>query len=470
LPPRGEEDGAPSGDRQPQHTCVDVSTAPSARAENTSPELVAADVSPALPPAGAIEVLEKVRALLVEQLMAPAPPQDAFPRQVAASTPSLQEQPAKSQDEPLFPFTILSGGLCEKIAATANDYVEVDPGERLRRARPNLQPAKAAERAPTKRRRRRARYQRGRRARRTTQNKRGHCPARPRWPKQKGTTAFTGPLMELEKSNYFVRHTNADPHPGLLLRAVEGHVRSKRAQGLPVWVARKWIRTDLAESQHRFSLFLLQHVDEDSHLVGKPDHKGHIIPYSIADIMKETGLSRSTVNRRISDFVLAGYIYRWQEKSKEIDEETGEEKWVSFVAHMRLNIEFFRALGVTKAELDELKKSCQSYRGYKNEPGYALGERSRRELAAEKLERARQHARERRGLGENQMRNVLGSTVIAEMDTTMTQATPHSAVEGVSRIGITAQLRRTHPDWDSWKPEARERAIRQRLRPRPPPS
>jgi hypothetical protein len=439
--------------------------------EKTSDELVRGDVS-SDPAAAAIEALQKVRAMFVaHQLTAAPPPEDTFPKFIEATPTSVPSSAAPANPAELFPFTILSGGLCEKLAETTDEYVTSTPQQRFRASQTKLRAVEplVAATAPKRQRRPRSRYQRARRARRTTANHWGHCPAKPRWPKQKGTTTLTGHLMALEKANYFVRHTNADPHPALLLRQLEGQVRANLEKGLPVWKARKWIRTDLAESQHRFSLFLLQHVDEDSHLVGKPDHKGHIIPYSIADIVDETGLSRSTVNRRISDFVLAGYIFRWQEKLKDFNEATDEEEWVSFVSHMRVRTEFFRALGVSEEELKGLKANVQAFRGYKSGPGPSLAEKSRKQLAADKLQRAQQHGRERRGRGENPARNVLGGTVIASITSRMTRPAPHSAVEGVSRMGIEAQLRRKYPDWDRWKPETREKFIQQRLRPKPPP-
>jgi hypothetical protein len=472
LPPRGEDEPSP-GAREPRQTCADLAPAPSAVAEKARDELVGGDASSAeASAAAAIEALRSVRTMLVaQQLAAPSPPADALAKAVDART-SLPASGSPMSAAPPYPFTILSGGLSEKVVETAEQYLlPGSPQERFRAAAVppwSRHAVPAAKDQPKRKRRGRSRSQRARRARRLTENHWGHCPARPRWPKQKGTTTLTGQLMALEKANYFVRHTNADPHPALLLRQLEGQVRANREKGLPVWQARKWIRTDLAESQHRFSLFLLQHVDVDSHLVGKPDHKGHIIPYSIAEIVEETGLSRATVNRRISDFVLAGYIFRWQEKLKDFDEETHEEEWVSFVAHMRVNIAFFGALGISEEELAALKKNVQHYRGYKNAPGQSLAERSRKQMAADKFERAQQHGRERRGRGENTGRNVLGGTVIARIASRMTQPKPQSAQEGASRVGIEAQLRQQYPDWDSWNPKERKRVIQRRLYPKPP--
>jgi hypothetical protein len=411
----------------------------------------------------AIAGLLELRAKLVAGVLAaPSPPDNSFPQSVQETSPSLPSTPVKLLDP--YPFAILSGGLCDKIAATAEAYLPALPSA--------LQLVPQAE-DPSghvpKRLRRRSSYHRVRRWSRETPNSFGHCPARPRFAQDnKKRTTFLGQLEVLERERYAVRGTNADPYPGLLQRQVAGEVVRRRAAGQPIVKTRLWIRSDLAESQCRFALFLLRHVDEDSHLVGKPDGQGHIVPYTIDEIAKETKYARSTINRRISDYVNAGYIFRWQEKMKDVDENTGEETWVSFAAHMRVTLSFFSTFGVSEATLKALRKFRQERNGYKNEPGQTSAEKNRRQVAAEKFQRMQQHLLERRGRGENLARNELGSRVIAPIAANMTKPRELSAQEGFSLIGIEAKLRRQYPDWDRWPAETREKVLL--LRVRPPPS
>jgi hypothetical protein len=417
--------------------------------------------------AAAIAGLLELRAKIVAEVLAAEPPPDnSFPQSVHDSSPSLPSKPVQAGDP--FPFAILSGGICDKIAETAESYLPAAPP--LLHLVPQADDPNAN---GPKRDRRRARYHRTRRWSRETPNSFGHCPAKPRFPardpKKKWTT-FLGQLEVMEKERYGVRGTNADPYPALLQRQIAGQVLKRRAAGQPIVQTRLWIRSDLAESQCRFALFLLRHVDEDSHLVGKPDGEGHIVPYSIDEIAQETRYSRSTIDRRISDYVNAGFIFRWQEKMLVVDETTGEESWVSFASHMRVTLSFFSTFGVSEETLKGLRQHRQRLNGYKNEPGQTAAEKNFRQLAAEKYQRVQQHLLERRGRGENLNRNAIGSKVIASIAANMTRPRELSAQEGFSRIGIEEKLRREFPSWDKWPLETRERILLSRLRPKPSPS
>lgn len=128
------------------------------------------------------------------------------------------------------------------------------------------------------------------------------------------------------------------------------------------------IRSELQETVARLCMWMLIHCDVRSRWVGKPAGPGEVQPYSLEEIataLRRPGEDRiplSTLCRALGRVGAAGYVWRWQGRDRELDDE-GIEYWRGKVAVMRLTERFWRLSGgafqIRERWLDKKKRAAR---------------------------------------------------------------------------------------------------------------